>query len=108
MSFARVPEIVLAQPMHDDVVDERAFGIQHRRIVRLANRQLRGIVHGDVLDRCERATRMFAASQPDIAHMTDVKQPNTAADSLMFRDQAAARWILDGHIPAAKIHHFRP
>src|SRR5215472_19306591 len=39
--------------------------------------------------------------------MADVKNAHASTNRFVFRDQSAARWVLDRHIPAAKIDHFR-
>ena len=47
--------VVFTEAMNDDVVDKRAVGIEHCGILRLADGELRGVVHGDVLNGGERA-----------------------------------------------------
>ena len=114
MSFSRVPAlmtsriVVLAQAMNDHVVHKRPLRIKQRRIVRLTDRQLRRIVHAEVLHRSERAARRTPRANPNVAHVANVEnchtEPRTA---LCSATKPAARRILDGHIPAAKIDHFR-
>ena len=99
--------VVFAEPMNDHVIDKRALRVEHRRIMRLADGEFRGIVHAEVLYRRERASRRLSAANPDVAHVADIENANTRAHRFMFCDQPAARGILDGHIPAAEIHHFR-
>ena len=88
--------------MHENVVDEGARGREQRGVVRLAVSQLRGIVHGDVLDGGERT----GSSELDLAHMADVEEADSGAHGHVLGDQAASwTWIFDRHLPAAEIDH---
>ena len=100
-------KIVIAQAMHNHVVYKSALRVEHRGVLRLPNRQFRCVIHAEILNRGERAARSFSGVNADVAHVADVEHPNASAHRLVFRHQAAARRILDRHIPAAEIHHFR-
>ena len=93
--------------MNDHIIDKRAFGIKHGRIMRLTDGEFRRVVHAEVLHRRESASRSLLAANADVAHVADVENPYARANCLMFCDQAASRGILDGHVPAAEIDHFR-
>ncbi len=92
---------MLGQAMHDDVVDERSLGIKHGRILRLADGELRRIVHRDVLNRFER----LRAGHADVAHVADVENANAAAHGEVFFHQSADRGVLDRHVPAIEVDH---
>ena len=91
--------VVVAEFVHQDVVDKRSLGIEHGRVLRLARGQLGGIVHGEGLDRRQRAR----TAELNIAHMADVKEPYAGADRHVLRGNAG---VLDRHVPAAEIDHF--
>src|SRR5258708_32431911 len=99
--------IVLAEAMHNHVIDKRALRIQHRRIVSLPNCELRCVIHADVLYRHERASLLTPRSYADASHVAAIEKPHAAAHGLVLRDQAAARRVLARHVPAVKINHFR-
>ena len=61
--------------------------------------QLGRIVHGEGLDRSQRAR----AAELNIAHVADVKEPHAGADGHVLRGNAG---VLDRHVPAAEIDHF--
>jgi len=73
----------------------------------MTDRQMRGVIHCDVLYGGQRSSRRLPAVNSNIAHVADVEHAHTPADGLVFGNQATCRWVLDGHIPAAKIHHLR-
>ena len=83
-------ETIFAQPVHDHVIHKRSFGIEHRRIVRLADGQLRRIVHADVLHRGERPARLPAATDANVSHVADVENAHAPAYRPVFRNQSAA------------------
>src|SRR5260370_23717609 len=93
--------------MYDYIVNKRALRIQHRGILRLADSEQRRIVHADVLHGSQRASRRAPGPYADVAHVADIEKANASAHGFVLRDQAAARRVLDRHIPAAKINHFR-
>ena len=90
--------VVVAEFVDQDVVDECSLGIEHGRVLRLADGQLRGIVHGEGLDGGQRAR----AAELDIAHVADVEQPYAGADRHVLGGDAG---VFDRHIPAAEIDH---
>ncbi len=73
--------------------------------MRLADGQLRRIVHADVLHRRKRPAGLPAAADANISHVADVENAHAGAYRLVFRNQSAAWWIFDGHVPAAEIDH---
>src|SRR6516162_658188 len=102
-------EIVLfPETVDDDIVYERPFRIKHRRVLRLADRQFGGVVHGDVLHGRESCTRGLPAVNANVTHVTHVKNADSVAYRLVFGYQAAAQGVFHGHVPAAKIHHLCP
>ena len=94
--------VVVAELMDQDVVDERSLGIEHGGVLRLAIRQLGGIVHGEGLDGGQRAR----PAELDVAHMADAskKADRGAVDSHVLRSDAG---VLDRHIPATEVDHLR-
>jgi hypothetical protein len=74
--------------------------------MRLTDLQPGSIVHAEMLDGRESAAGRAAAADPDVAHVTDIENPDARAHCFVFRNQAAGRGVLDGHIPAAEIDHF--
>ena len=91
--------VVVAELVHQDVVDKRSLGIEHGRVLRLADGELRRIVHGKGLDGRQRAR----AAELDVAHVADVKQPYSGADRHVLGGNAG---VFDRHIPASEIDHF--
>ena len=65
--------VVFAEPVHEDVVDERALRREQRGVVRLAVLEARGIVHGDVLHGGQRA----GAAKLDFAHVAHVEEADS-------------------------------
>ncbi len=90
--------VVVGELVDDDVVDEGAVGIEHGRVVGLADGELRGVVHAELLDGGERA----GAAQLDVAHVGDVEEADGGADGSVLGDDAG---VLDGHVPAAEVDH---
>ena len=43
------------------------------------------------------------AAHFDLAHVADIEYPDAFPHGVMFLDDA---FILDGHVPAAEVHHF--
>ncbi len=95
--------VVVAEAVHENVVDECALGREQSGVVRLPILEARRIVHGDVLDSRERAR----PAKLDLAHVAHVEQAHAGAHGKVLGNQAAA-WtrVLDRHIPSAKVHHF--
>ena len=96
--------VSLSHLVDDDVIHKRTLGIEHGRVLALTNGQLRRVIHGYVLDGRQGLWTM----NPDVAHVTDIKDTYAGADSEMFFHQTAVLGVLDRHIPAAEIDHFRP
>ena len=95
--------VVGAEAVDEDVVDEGARGCEQRGVVRLAIFELRGVVHGDVLDGGERA----GAAELDFAHVADVEEADAGAHGHVLGNKAAAgAWVFDRHVPAAEVDHF--
>ena len=93
--------VVVAEFVHQDVVDKGSLGIEHGRVLGLAHGQPGGVVHGEGLDRRQRAR----TAELDIAHVADVKESYAGADRHVLRGNAG---VLDRHVPAAEIDHFGP
>jgi hypothetical protein len=51
--------------------------------------------------------KITPAVNSNIAHVADVEHTHTPADGRMFGNLATGRGVPDGHVPAAKIYHFR-
>ena len=90
--------VVVGELVDDDVVDEGAVGVEQRRVVGLALLELRGVVHGDVLDGGERV----GAAELDVAHVGDVEDADAGAHGHVLGDEAG---VFDGHVPAAEVDH---
>src|SRR5215469_18817272 len=87
-------EIVLfPETVDDDIVYERPFRIKHRRVLRLANGQFGGVVHGDVLHGRESCTGSLAAVNADVTHVTHVKNADSVAYRLVFGYETAAQGV---------------
>ena len=94
--------VVGAEAVDEDVVDEGARGREQRGVVRLAIFELRGIVHGDVLDGGEGT----GAAELDFAHVADVEETDAGAHGHVLGNEAAAgAGVFDGHVPAAEVDH---
>ena len=89
--------------MNNYVVYKRPLRIKQRRILRLPDRQPRGIVHGNVLYRIQRAR----PTQANVAHVADVENPDTRAHRQVLGNDPAAdrRRIFHRHVPAAEFDH---
>ncbi len=86
--------------MYQQVVDKGARGCKQAGILCLSVGKLRGIIRRDALYQIE-CTR---PAHFDFAHMTHVKQARRCARGQMLAHDAR---VFHGHIPPAKIHHFR-
>ena len=73
-------------------------GVVQRRILRLPDLQLGGVVARDPLDGGQRVL----AGDLDLAHVADVEQAGARAHGQVLVGDAG---ILDGHVPAAERHH---
>ncbi len=98
--------VVGAEAVHEDVVDEGARGREQSGVVRLAVLELRGVVHGDVLDGGERA----GAAELDFAHVAHVEEADAGADGHVLPNQSNAEavaggGVFDRHVPAAEVDH---
>ena len=93
-------EVLGAEPVDQDVVDERALRRGQRGILRLPNRQSRRVVGRQPLDGREGV----GAGQLDLAHVTDIEEPGAGADGQVLIGDAR---VLDGHFPAAELDHAR-
>src|SRR5258705_13466011 len=100
-------KIVFAEAMNDHVVYERTLRIKHRGVMRLADDEFRGVVHRNMLNGRESAAGSLVRVNTNVAHVADVKNANAPAHGFMLGHETAARRVLNGHIPAAKIDHFR-
>ncbi len=92
---------VFAEAMDDDVIDERALGIEKSGVLRLPDRQAGRVVHGDVLDGGER----LRPGEPDVSHVADVEDADPSADRVVLGHDAAGGGVLHGHVPAIEFDH---
>src|SRR5690606_8052749 len=91
-------EMVVREPVDEQIVDEGALRRGERGILRLADLQLRDVVAGQVLERRERV----APGHLDLAHVADIEEACPGANGqVLVRDAA----VLDGHFPPAERHH---
>src|SRR5262249_47425750 len=90
--------VVLANAVNDDIVHERPLRIQQRRVVRLADLQLRRVIHADVIHGVER----LLADDKDVAHVADVENSDAGAHGHVFGDEAG---VFDRHVPSAEVDH---
>jgi hypothetical protein len=91
---------VVAQLVHDYVVDKGSIRIQHRRVMGLAHLQLRGVVHAQPLHGSQRS----GPAKLDVSHVRDVEEADAGAHGHVLGDQAG---VLDWHIPSAEVDHLR-
>ncbi len=68
--------------------------------MRLPNRQLRRVIHRDMLHRGQRRR----AAQLNVAHVADIEDAHAGAYGKMLGGQAG---IFDRHVPTAKVDHLR-
>ena len=95
------PEEIVAEEIHDQVVEHRAVGFQQAGIERFAAAlQLVDVVREHVPQ--ERASA--GTLDIDDAHVRDVEHPGIAAHGAMLIDLGA---VIHGHVPSAEIHHAR-
>ena len=94
---------VFAQAVNDDIVDERSFGIEKCGVLSLSDRQLRGVVHRNVLD----GGKSLWPGEADVAHVADVENADACTHRHVLIDDAAADRcrVLDWHVPAVELHH---
>ena len=86
--------------MHDHIVDKGSRRIEHRRILRLPDRQSRNVIHREMLYRRQGAR----SAKANIPHMAHVKNAHAEPHRQMLGDDAARR-IFDRHLPAVEIDH---
>src|SRR6202521_4903018 len=99
-------KIVISEPVHDNVIHERARRVKHGRILRLADSQLCSIIHGDVLHSGQGTAVSPRGGNANVAHMANVKNSNAGANGFMLGDQPTGGGILNRHITTAEMHHF--
>jgi len=83
-----------------DVVHEAAVLVEQAGVLGLAMIQAVRGVGGDVFDQLEG----FGSAHFDFAHVADVEEADSGAHGGVFVDDTG---VLDGHVPAAEIHHLR-
>ncbi len=91
--------VVVREFMHHDVIDKCALGVQHGRVVGLANLQLGRIVHGELLHRVER----LGTAQLDVAHVAHIEEAHARANCHVLGCNTG---IFDRHVPTAEVDHF--
>ena len=72
-------EVVFAELVEDDIIHERPVGVEHGGVVRLADLQLAGVVHQQLLHGGERV----GSAQLDVAHVRDVEQADSRCATAM-------------------------
>ncbi len=94
--------VVLAQPVHQDVVDKRALRREQRRIVRLPVLQPRSVVHGNVLHGSQRAR----TAKLNLTHVAHVEQAHAGTHRHVLGNKAASwTWVFNRHVPPPKVDH---
>ncbi len=87
------------EEINDQVVDHPTVGVQHRRVQRLARRlELVDRIGEQVAQELARAR----AAQVDHGHVADVEHAGVGAHGVVLLDLRA---IVEGHVPAAEVHH---
>ena len=92
-------ELLVALPVHQEVIDKGAVFIEEGRVVDLPDDQLGDGVGREVLDQGQGP----GALHPDLTHVTDIEQPGPGAHRLVLREDA--RRVLHRHVPAAEVDH---
>ena len=88
------------EPVHGEVVDDRAVRIAEDRVLDLADLQRRDVVGGDGLERGQRGGPVAL----ELAHVAHVEEADGAAHRPMLVEDAG---VLDRHVPATEGHHAR-
>ena len=91
-------KVIAPEPVHENVVHERAELGEDRGVLRLTRLQLRRVVAEDRLDGGE----CVLAGDFELAHVRDVEQTGAVADGEMFLSDAG---VFERHLPAAELHH---
>ncbi len=92
---------IFAEAVDDHVVHESSLRIEQRRILRLADGEPRGVIHGNVLHGGQR----FGPGQADVAHVADVEDAHAGAHRIVLGDDAARGRVFDRHVPAIEFDH---
>src|SRR4051794_16901582 len=94
---------VLTEAVDDHVIDECPFRIQHCRVLRLADSEAGGVVHGNMLY----GRQGLRTGEPDVSHVADIKDAHSGADCHVLSDDSAAERgrIFNRHLPAIEFHH---
>ena len=93
-------EVVVGQPVHQQVVDESAFGGRQGRVLRLAGLEPVRVVGRYPLHGGEGV----GPRHLDLAHVADVEQPRRPPHGQVLLGNAG---VLDGHLPPRERHHLR-
>ena len=93
---------VFAEPVDDHVIHKSPLRIKQGRILRLADGEPGGVVHGNVLN----GGQGLRPSQPDIAHVADVEDAHASPHRVVLGHNAARGRVFDGHFPAVEFDHF--
>jgi hypothetical protein len=91
--------------MDDNVIHKCTLRIKQGRVLRLPNRQPGSVIHGNVLNSCQR----LRTSQAYVTHVADIEDADPGAHCHMLGDDAAAQrcGVFDRHVPAIEFHHLR-
>ena len=85
--------------MHQNIVDKRALGIEHGRVLGLA---LASLPASFIESACI-ATREPRAAELNFSHVADVKESYAGADRHVLGGDSG---VFDRHIPAVEVDHF--
>ena len=89
---------MLADPVHDEVVNDPAALVQHHVVLRISRRDLGQIVGEGSLEDTEPA----ASLDEDLAQVGQIEQPHSLANGAMLRQRAC---VFERHPPAGECGH---
>src|SRR5439155_9821244 len=91
----------VADPVDDDVVDDRPAFVGDETVARLAHIETGDVARHEAVERGARG----ATLEEELAHVREIEEAGAAADRAMLRDDAL---VLDRHLVAREGHHLRP
>jgi hypothetical protein len=94
-------DVIVGEPVGDQVVDRAAVLVQEQRVLRLARLDPVDVVGEHPLHERDRA----GAAHLELAHVRHVEEAGMGADGLVLRDDAL---VLHGHLPPGEGNHPRP
>ena len=90
--------MIVGDFVDQDVVHEAAVFVEQAGVMGLSEFQLLDGVGGDVVGEFGG----FGAANLDLAHVADIEDAHGVAHGVVLVDDSG---VLDGHVPAAEIHH---